>query len=291
MSIKNFVVLSILIFTTFFGKSKSTEEKVNVKILEKDNLFAWCIIPYDNQNRTPLERAEMLLELGIKSYAYDWRPEHLPNMANELRIMKSKNIGLTAVWFWIDGKEDSFFDEYNEYILKTLKEENIITDIWIGIREDYFKNFDDNEKLKKAVELIDYTHNRAKQIGCTISLYNHGGWFGEPENQVRIIEALGYDDIGIIYNFHHAHDQIDSIAHNFILMKKYLRAININGMKKEGPKILPVGEGNEEINMLKQIIKLGYDGPIGILGHVENVDVKEVLLKNLLGVQKIKSQL
>ena len=30
----------------------------------------------------------------------------------------------------------------------------------------------------------------AGKIGCSLALYNHGGWFGEPENQIAIIERL-----------------------------------------------------------------------------------------------------
>jgi hypothetical protein len=30
----------------------------------------------------------------------------------------------------------------------------------------------------------------AAPLGCPVALYNHGGWFGEPENQISIIERL-----------------------------------------------------------------------------------------------------
>jgi len=285
------ILLSILIVTLFTSCNNKDNTTMDKKILQKDNLFAWCIIPYDSMNRTSAERADMLIELGLSSYAYDWREEHLPNMAHELKVMKEKNIGLTAVWFWVDGRGESFFDANNEIILNTLKEENVQPDIWVGIPDEYFGDISETEKLIKGKELIDYTYQKAKEIGCTISLYNHGGWYGEPENQVKIIEALGYEDIGIIYNFHHGHDQIDKAAENFAMMKKYLRAVNINGMKKDGPKTIQVGEGNEEVNMLKHLIASGYDGPIGILGHLENVDVKDILQGNLDGVEKIKAQL
>ncbi len=260
-----------------------------MKILEIDNLFAWCIIPYDSVNRTPTERAKMLLELGINSYAYDWIPGHLPLMADELRIIKRNNIGLHGVWFWLDGSGSSFFDQQNEFILKTLQDEKIQTDIWIGIPENYFGDKKDSVKIEQAVELIDYTYRSARKIGCTISLYNHGGWYGNPKNQVRIIEKLGCKDVGIIYNFHHAHDQIEMIKENLAIMGKYLRAVNINGMRGNGPKILTVSDGDKEIMMIQELINSGYIGPIGILGHVEDVDVKEILTKNLIGVEKVKN--
>ena len=41
-----------------------------------------------------------------------------------------------------------------------------------------------------------------------MGLYNHGGWFGEPENQIAVIEHVKMSNVGIVYNFHHAHEQI-----------------------------------------------------------------------------------
>src|SRR4051812_40766284 len=39
----------------------------------RDNLIAWCIVPFDSKNRAPEERAAMLERLGFKHFAYDWR--------------------------------------------------------------------------------------------------------------------------------------------------------------------------------------------------------------------------
>ena len=71
-------------------------------------------------------------------------------------------------------------------------------------------------------------------------------------------------------------------------MKPYLSAVNLNGMQKEGYKILPIGEGNDEIQMIKLLIDEGFSGLWGILGHVENEDVKKVLDKNIEGLNSLK---
>ncbi len=42
-----------------------------------------------------------------------------------------------------------------------------------------------------------------------MGLYNHGGWFGEPENQIAIIEHLKMSNVGIVYNLHHGHDHVE----------------------------------------------------------------------------------
>ena len=59
--------------------------------------------------------------------------------------------------------------------------------------------------------------------------------------------------------------------------------VNLNGMKPDGPKILPIGSGDYEKQMLDTLIDSGYHGPFGILGHIDTADVREILLKNLEG--------
>ncbi|HEX8039797.1 MAG TPA: hypothetical protein VF490_11630, partial [Chryseosolibacter sp.] len=75
-------------------------------LFSKKNLVAWCIVPFDKMKRTPAQRAEMLNDLGITQLAYDWRQEHLPSMAEEIRTLRKNNIKLKAVWFWVDGRAD-----------------------------------------------------------------------------------------------------------------------------------------------------------------------------------------
>ena len=58
-------------------------------------------------------------------------------------------------------------------------------------------------------------------------------------------------------------------------------------MRPEGPKILPIGSGTRERDMIRLLQASGYDGPIGVLGHVEDADVEEVLRANLAGLRSL----
>src|SRR4051794_16774844 len=69
------------------------------KLFARENLVAWCIVPYDGKHRTPAERVEMLERLGFRHYAYDWRDQHLPTFNAELDELAKRHIELTAVWF------------------------------------------------------------------------------------------------------------------------------------------------------------------------------------------------
>ena len=53
-------------------------------IFARENLMAWCIVPYDGKKRGPEERAAMLEKLGLQHFAYDYRAEHIPTWDDEL---------------------------------------------------------------------------------------------------------------------------------------------------------------------------------------------------------------
>ena len=81
-------------------------------------------------------------------------------------------------------------------------------------------------------------------------------------------------------------------AESFELMLPYLLCLNLNGMNTDAkPKILPIGTGKHELAMIKIVIKSGYDGPIGILGHTHSEDVEISLAKNLKGLEKVLEEL
>ena len=212
-------------------------------------------------------------------------------MEEEIRTLKKNNIKLKSVWFWVNGGPGGTLDRSNDFILNTLKSNNVKTELWLSFNDNFFANLSDDEKLRKAVASIREINNKAKAIGCSLHLYNHGSWFGEPENQVKIIESLGTKDIGIVYNFHHARHQTNEFPRLLELMKPYLTTVNINGMKEGGPMILTVAEGDRELGMLKQLKASGYTGSIGILSHVDDEDAKVVLKRNLEGLKKLLKEM
>src|SRR5688572_17532915 len=61
---------------TLLAAEPLSQTAINAKLFAKENLVAWCIVPFDSQKRSPEERAAMLEKLGIKRLAYDWRVEH-----------------------------------------------------------------------------------------------------------------------------------------------------------------------------------------------------------------------
>jgi hypothetical protein len=134
--------------------------------------------------------------------------------------------------------------------------------------------------------IIGYNAQQAAAIGCTVGMYNHSGWFGEPENQLAIIEYLKMPNVGIVYNFNHPENHIDRFPEFFPRMVPHLLAINLSGLKKGSPvKVVPIGQGDAELEMMRLVKKSNYRGPVGIINEYTHPDAEVGLRMNLAGLK------
>lgn len=255
----------------------------------QDNLIPWSIVAYDEKQRSPIERVDMLKDLGFSQYAFGGRPRHIATMEHELTYAASQGIKISAVWLYIhpDKDQPGALKPESRAVLEVLRNMELQTQIWVGFHHEYTQGLSEEEGFAKAREMVDYLALEADALGCKLALYNHGGWFGNPINQLRILNSLKEHDIGIIYNFHHAHEHLEEFEEIFFSIQKYVWCINLNGMRKEGPKILPVGQGDLEKEMIQFILEQGYQGPFGLIGHVKGGDAAEILSVNFAGLRRI----
>lgn len=264
-------------------KSKAANDQtVQKDVFAQDNLVAWCIVPFDAKKRGPAERAEMLERLGIKKVAYDWRDEHVATFEEEILQYKKHDLEYFAFWSWHPALEP------------LIRKYDIHPQLWLTNPSPAADSQED--KIKAATEQLLPLVKKAKELDCKVGLYNHGGWGGEPQNLVAVCQYLlehhDGDNVGIVYNFHHGHEHIADFAESLKLMQPYLLCLNINGMNDNAnPKILPVGQGQHEADMLKTIRASGYSGPIGILDHRDDMDAEESLRLNLEGLKKVDAKL
>ena len=250
------------------------------KVFAKDNLVAWCIVPFDAKKRGPAERAEMAKRLGFTKIAYDWRGEHVSTFEQEILEYKKRDIEFFAFWSWHDSFEP------------LIKKHGIKPQIWktLGSPKGETQEVKVNVAAKSMLPLV----KKCERLGLKLGLYNHGGWGGEPANLVAVCQALhkqGRENVGIVYNFHHGHGHVEDFAESIAMMKPFLLCLNLNGMSAKSQKILPIGKGQNEASMMKTILKVGYEGPIGILGHVTSRDVEIVLKENLKGLRELTGEL
>lgn len=280
-----YIVLLILILIVFSSCNNKKEYTLNMA-----KLYPWCIVAYDSLERTPTQRIKMLKNLGFTKYAYDWRDRYLKDMKSELETAKKNDIEVISVWFWLNAKRDSIgaLSTSNQKVLETIKATNLKTTLWVSFNNNFFEDLSQEASINLAVDMISFIKEKANKIGCDIQLYNHKGWFGNPYNQVEIIKRIPNYNLKMVYNFHHAHEYLDDFPQIVKTIKPYLASVNLNGMQIDGEKILPIGVGNHEKDMIQLLIDEGFTGTWGILGHVEHVDVENTLKENLAGLKSLQ---
>lgn len=258
-------------------------------LYSRENLMAWCIVPFDSKKRTPAERAEMLQDLGIRKFAYDYRAEHIPTFEEEISQTRKHGIEISAWWFPTQLNDEA------KHILSVISKNKIHPQLWVmGGGDAKMSAEQEASFIESEKQRLRPIADAAAEIGCKVGLYNHGGWFGKPENMVKLLRAIDRPNVGIVYNLHHAHDELDRLPEVLELLAPHLLVLNVNGMQtagdQVGKKILVIGEGDRDVEVFRAIQNSKYRGPIGILNHTDN-DARTQLQANLAGLTKLTSKL
>ena len=275
------------------GASPWTRASNPGDVFRAENIDAWCIVPFDAKKRGPAERAEMLKRLGITGLAYDYRAEHVPTFDAEVEAMRGAGIAVTAWWFPAELNDEA------RLILSVIKRQKITPQLWVtGGGEAPKDEAAQAARVGAEAARIRPIAEAAAGVGCKVALYNHGGWFGEPENQIRIIDRLkeqGVTNVGIVYNFHHGHGHIARFPELWKMMQPHVLAVNLNGMEvggdEHGRKILTLGKGDRELAMMRVIAESGWRGRVGVIDHLPETDSEVTLRENLQGLEGLRRAL
>jgi len=281
------IVIALSLMTGDRDRANADEPSQASKLLGRPNLVAWCIVPFDASKRNPAERAEMIKRLGLRRVAYDWRAEHVASFEEEIEQYQKHGIEFFAFWSWHDAIEP------------LIRKHGITPQIWVTLTSPQAGS--QSDKVMAAANSMLPLLEKTRQLGLKLGLYNHGGWGGEPNNLVAVCRHLREhhrgDHVGIVYNFHHAHEQIAEFPAALEQMSPHLLCLNLNGMadpasvKGNVNKILPIGKGQHESELIHEILKQGYSGPIGILDHRSEIDAEQSLRENLEGLELLVREL
>lgn len=255
--------------------------------LGKAPVQAWCVVPYDLAKRGPSERAAMLRRLGIQRLAYDWRYKDLEHMDLEVAALRKEGVEMSALS--APSTLSPASDAHLAIIFDFVARNELRIPLWVTLMAppDY-EVWPEAKRLALTVDAMAEVADRAADAGCSVALYNHGGWFGEPASQAAIATAAARPNLGIVYNFHHGHKHIADFATHAAAMLPHLTAVNLNGMRSDGSRILPFGGGDHEFDMLLALLRGGYTGPLGLINHQETVDAEQALRLSLGGLERLK---
>jgi sugar phosphate isomerase/epimerase len=293
MTLRSFSCLTLFgIMTMLLPKISRGDDAAASSLWAHDNLAAWCVVPFDAKKRGPEERAEMLQRLGFKKFAYDWRGSNIPTFDAEIEAMQKHNIELIAWW-----SPDNAGDPTTKTILEAFKRHQIHPQLWVmGGGKPNLSPEEQKMQIDKEASRINGLVKLAAPYGVDVELYSHNGWFGQVDNELAIIDRLkemGVTNVGMVYNFSHAHDGDHDDTVNFPAlwekMKAHVVAVNITGMG-DPSKIIYPSQGIHELAMMKTIQDSGWHGPIGLIA--EKGGDAEVTLKNyLIGLDWLAAEL
>lgn len=263
-------------------------------LFAKENLAAWCIVPFDAQKRGPEERAAVLERLGFQQFVYDYRAEHIPQWEAEVAALKKHQIKLLGWWF------PTTLNAEAQQALALFRKHDLHPQLWVmsdGGPMVVKDPADQQARVAAEVARLQPICLAAAAQGCQVGLYNHGGWGGEPANLLAVLQALqtrGVANVGIVYNLHHGHGMIEQLDRFLPKLVPHLLCFNLNGMEAGGDtagrQIRPLGTGHLDLAILRQLRASGYRGPLGILNHT-NVDAEARLQDNLDGLAWLTAQL
>jgi len=281
--------MSLRCFAILLALSCSAAVQAADDLFARENLIAWCIVPFDAAKRGPAERAAMLEKLGFKHFAYDYRAEHVPTWDDELTALKKHGVELSAWWF------PTRLNDEAKRTLELFQRHGVKPQLWVsgGGGEPQKTPEEQAALVESEAKRIREIADAAAPLGIKVALYNHGSWYGEPENQLAIIARLARDgvkNVGIVYNLHHGHAHLDRFPALLAAMQPHLLALNLNGMTRGGAKILPLGQGELDLELLRTIRASGWRGLVGILNHTPE-DAEGRLRDNLDGLDWLVAQL
>lgn len=287
----------------FTASSLTCQDAGNSDFASENKLMAWAFLDFDTEERTPPERAEMLNRAGFTKCGYEGHPRYIGQL--EEHIIAYRDHGIELVGIYLEIRQENPLEQSSiRETIDILRRQDYKTQLWLTVNDALLREIPEEFRVEKVCELIKPVADKVFPMGCKIAMYNHGGWTGNPANQVQVIRSLRnyYDpeSLGIVLNFHHAHPYIDQFSKFFSQVKPYLFVLNTNGMRikrkqngeiEPNPKILPLGEGDYEIGMLRIVKESGYRGLIGIIDHTKGVDPEVNLTNNREALEAIRKKL
>jgi hypothetical protein len=263
---------------------------------DHDNLVACVVNHFDSKARDGEQVAQMLNDLGITKYSYNWREADVAKFDDEIDAMQKHKVQLVA---WVlYGSENPHF----QLILDTFKRHHIHPQLWV---EETQKGFEtqptadqQKDQVNREADRIAPLVKQAAPYGVKIILYNHNGWFGMEDNEIAVINRLkqrGVTNVGMVYNFTHARDKAHDDSKDFpalwARMKPHVVEVNITGMAMDdNAHVLYPSQGDGELDMLRTIQKSGWRGPIGITAE-KGGNAEFTLTNYLLGLDWIAAEL
>ena len=247
--------------------------------------FAFCMDTHDSMKRTLPEQAALLKELGYDGAGHLW----LDNLKERIETLDAAGLKLYQVYFQVNvaATEQPAYDARLDEALPLLKNRDVMLALLMAGRPPSDTNGDE-----RGVALIREIADKARPYGVRVVLYPHSGdWLERVEDGVRLAQKADRPNVGVVFNLCHWLKVDDEARLDALLdlAAPYLYAVSIHGADHAadvhagtGNWIQPLGSGSFDIkNLLSQLDKRGYHGPVGLQCYGIPGDARDHLTKSI----------
>jgi sugar phosphate isomerase/epimerase len=236
----------------------------------------------------PLEdQAELVKRTGYAGLGFTGT-QHIPEM---LQALESRGLKMFSIYVAarIDGEKPSYDPGLPEAI-RQLQGHGAV--IWLTVDG---KAPDGDAR---ATAIVREVADMAAASGLRVALYPHFGMYvGRIEDALRVVKNVDRPNLGVTFNLCHflaAKDEpnLDARLREAL---PHLFMISINGAEHEGGwdrLIQPLDRGAFDVfTLLKKLVALGYQGPIGLQCYHVAGDREENLTRSMAAWRKFTARM
>jgi sugar phosphate isomerase/epimerase len=141
----------------------------------------------------------------------------------------------------------------------------------IGVPNEGF----DEQKFDHAMTAIEHLRAFAKPLGVTLLLENIPNDVSEPERLVEMIRTSHFSDVGMCFDFGHAH-LMNGVVRDFEVMKPYIRSTHVDDNVGDRDSHLWPGEGGVDWKEAMDLLRTAPQAP-PLLLEIEGVEGKDTV--------------
>ena len=143
----------------------------------------------------------------------------------------------------------------------------------IGKTDEY----DDPRKFESALSSVEHLRAFVRQLGVTLLLENTPNDLATPEKLQELLKALHYPDLGICFDFGHAH-MMSSVHQAFGLLEDRIRSSHVHDNHHDKDAHLWPGEGSIDWSYAMQSLSAATQAPAMVL-EIEGIEGQDVAAK------------
>ncbi len=118
----------------------------------------------------------------------------------------------------------------------------------------------DEKKFEAAMTSIEHLRAFAKPLGVRILLENTPNELSTPERLVEMIQGAHFDDVGVCFDFGHAH-MMSSVSEAFEILRKHVASTHVHDNGKDKDSHLWPGQGTIDWKAAMELLRSAPQTP------------------------------